>query len=212
MDANQFLSWFIFKILNMRITFLWEMHLIMATGNSDNFESELIKRGMRGDREALGILFIMHGSRIERIVMRMGFDKQMREDIMQEVAEQFIRKIGTFKGNSRFSTWLYRVTVNTALQTVRREKRHPRMTLYKEPLCPGDVSSDYEKKEMRNAILDSVSSLPGRQKKCASLYYFGEMSVTEIAQTLSIKENAVKASLFKARKNIANQLEKRGVL
>ncbi len=176
-------------------------------------DCSLIQKCKGGDREALKALFIRHAGLIQRVALRMSLDRDMREDVFQEVAKQVIVRIGTFRGDARFSTWLYRITVNTALKLVRAEKRHSAVGFVEECSVSNECTdSAAERRQTRRGILRALAELSSRQRECASLYYFAEMGVAEIADMLSIRENAVKAALFKARKNLTVDLQQKGVV
>lgn len=185
----------------------------MSFTNEAISETELIERCKRNDREAVRLLLVIHGDLIAQVAARMSYNKQLREDIFQEVVKQVILRICSFKGKSRFSTWLYRVAVNTALKLLKKEKQCCAETMPDEIAGDNDnIYAGYEQNEIRKHVLNTVASLASRQKECVSLYYFAEMSVAQIAETLNVNENAVKTALFKARKNITNHLHKKGII
>src|SRR3954451_1677209 len=83
---------------------------------------DLVLRAQAGDGEAFGVLFEQHKKRVYSLCLLMTGDVADAEDLTQDAFIQVFRKLGTFRGDSAFSTWLYRVAVNTVLMSLRRRK------------------------------------------------------------------------------------------
>jgi RNA polymerase sigma-70 factor (ECF subfamily) len=88
---------------------------------------DLVARCQRGDHAAFAELFDTHKTDVARIVYRFVGASADLEDLVQDVFVQVYRSIGKFKGNARFSTWLYRVAVNVALMHKRAQQSRPRL-------------------------------------------------------------------------------------
>ncbi|MGH9446182.1 MAG: RNA polymerase sigma factor, partial [Terriglobia bacterium] len=84
-------------------------------------ESKLIARAQRGEEEAFAALFELHKRRVYSLCLRMTGDTAEAEDLAQEAFLQLFRKIGTFRGDSAFSTWLHRLVVNVVLMHLRKK-------------------------------------------------------------------------------------------
>jgi RNA polymerase sigma-70 factor (ECF subfamily) len=89
-------------------------------GNDSN-EAELIERAKRGDAQAFQALYDKHKRRVYSLCLRMTANTAEAEDLTQEAFLQLYRKIGTFRGESAFSTWLHRLSVNVVLMQLRRK-------------------------------------------------------------------------------------------
>lgn len=87
-----------------------------------NSQDEMIMRARQGDREALAQLYRSYRENVYRICLRMVRNPSDAEDLVQETFLRVINKIHTFRGDSQFSTWLYRVTKNVALMQLRKPK------------------------------------------------------------------------------------------
>jgi RNA polymerase sigma-70 factor (ECF subfamily) len=175
-------------------------------------EADLVRRCREGEVAAFQALFLRHGDMMQVIAARMAPDEHMRKDIFQEAAKLVMLRFGTFNGKSALSTWLYRVTVNTALKLIRKEKRYVASAEPDSMAAAGNPATALERKDMVNHLLNELARLPKRQKECASMFYFADMSVAEIAIGLSMNEGAVKAALFKARRSITQTLHRTGVI
>src|SRR6202162_2689365 len=84
-------------------------------------EAEGIRRAQSGDSAAFEFLYQLHGRRVYALCLRMVNNPSDAEDLMQEAFLQLFRKIGTFRGESAFSTWLHRMTVNVVLMRLRKK-------------------------------------------------------------------------------------------
>jgi len=84
-------------------------------------EAEAIERAKQGDAEAFALLYGLHKRRVYSLCLRMTANSAKAEDLAQEAFLQLFRKIGTFRGESAFSTWLHRMVVNVVLMQLRKK-------------------------------------------------------------------------------------------
>ena len=85
-------------------------------------EAEAIERAKQGDAAAFEVLYNLHKRRVYSLCLRMTTNTAEAEDLTQEAFLQLFRKIGTFRGESAFSTWLHRMAVNVVLMQLRKER------------------------------------------------------------------------------------------
>lgn len=175
-------------------------------------DAELLLRCRKREVTAFQELFLRYGKMMQVIAGRMAIDEQMSKDIFQDAARLVIMKIDTFNARSALSTWLYRITVNAALTMMKKEKRYTTLPEPDTLEAIGNPASNLEYRDMVKHLHSELSRLPQRQKECASMFYFAEMSIAEIAKGLSMNEGAVKVALFKARKSITQALHRKGVI
>ena len=102
-------------------------------------EGSLIQRAQRGDEEACATLYQLHKKRVYSVCLQMTKDVADAEDLTQEAFLQVFRSVNSFRGDSAFSTWLYRIAVNTVLMKLRRRKSPPPLAL-DEPASPDSPS------------------------------------------------------------------------
>src|SRR4029077_12252610 len=95
----------------------------------DNSERNLVQRAQHGDEQAFATLFQLHKKRVYSVCLQMTKDVADAEDLTQEAFMQVFRSVNSFRGDSAFSTWLYRVAVNTVLMKLRRRKPPPVLSL-----------------------------------------------------------------------------------
>jgi RNA polymerase sigma-70 factor (ECF subfamily) len=87
-------------------------------------DAELVRRALAGNQDAFAALFNAHKTKVYCLCLRMTRNSAEAEDLTQEAFLQVFRKLGTFRGDSALSTWLYRVAVNTVLMHLRKKRPH----------------------------------------------------------------------------------------
>src|ERR1700687_4138853 len=135
----------------------------------DNSERSLVQRAQCGDEAAFATLFQLHKKRVYSVCLQMTKDVADAEDLTQEAFMQVFRSVNSFRGDSAFSTWLYRVAVNTVLMKLRRRKSPPVLSL-DEPVSSDSPSLKREvgKEDLslsgavdRIALRRAIEELPG---------------------------------------------------
>jgi len=124
-------------------------------------------------------------------------------DVTQQVFLQVFRSIGQFDGRSRFSTWVFRLTINEALQHQRRDRRWRFQVLDWEPM---DKSSSDNSEEQKDLIQQALAHLEPELRAIFLLRETGEMSYEEIAQVMEIPEGTVGSRLNRARRELKRHL------
>ena len=99
----------------------------------DDSERSLIRRAQRGEDRAFATLFQLHKKNVHSVCLRMTKNEADAEDLSQEAFLQAFRNVNSFRGDSTFSTWLYRLTVNAVLMKFRRRKSPPVLS-FEEPV------------------------------------------------------------------------------
>ena len=174
-------------------------------------------RARKGDTDALKQLLMTHNRLVQSIIAKMTRNADLQKDIFQDTVIRVLNSMSGFKGNCKFSTWLYRITVNVALTTMAKENRSKKeMNLDEVPQHflgqDQTIVSAIERKEMFAHAMDVVTKMPEGSKEIFSLFYFADTSIDEIAKQTGKSGNAIKAVLFKGRKAITSHLEKKGLL
>jgi RNA polymerase sigma-70 factor (ECF subfamily) len=161
-----------------------------------------IERCRRGDRDALRELFDTHGDRVYTIARHFfdGDDARAR-DITQDVFVKVMDRIGTFEGTSRFSTWLYRLTVNACLDTKRADRR---LVLVADPPDIASTADDapqsqaLDRAETRARVARAVSQLTPPLRAAILLRYFEGLSYDEMSEALDCPPGTVASRLRRA--------------
>jgi RNA polymerase sigma-70 factor (ECF subfamily) len=183
-------------------------------GKSSEEESGLIERLKAGDQEALEAIFNLYSPKLYNIAHRMLGDVADTEEVIQDVFWTAYRKAKTFRGNSQFSTWLYRLTINAALGRIRRSKKNKEVE-YEEflPKFQQDghhlvrpvidwsdtLDESYAKQEIQQLLKEALDQLKPIDKSVVVLSDLEGMSDKEIAAALGVTISAVKTRLHRAR-------------
>lgn len=173
----------------------------------DLSERTLVQRAQDGDEQAFAALFEMHKKRVYSVCLLMTKDVAEAEDLTQEAFLQVFRTIGSFRGEAAFSTWLYRVAVNTVLMKLRRRKSRAVLSL-NEPVSPDSPSLSHEvgAKDSRLAhtidriaLLRALEALPNGCRTIFALHEIEGYQHHEIAKLLNCSIGNSKSQLHKAK-------------
>jgi len=189
----------------------------LKPGNSEaEVERLLIERTRRGSPEALADLVQMHSSRIYNWSLRILKSHEDAEDNTQNVLCKMYLNIKAFKGHSRLSTWLYRMTINEALMEKRRSRSYPAEFCAPDPDTIGnrvpdirDLRPDPEQEYVAKELL--ARALLGLRPSLANLFvrHKGEgWTQRELADQMGISVAALKARIFLARERMQARLRR----
>ncbi|MGA7220768.1 MAG: sigma-70 family RNA polymerase sigma factor [Candidatus Sulfotelmatobacter sp.] len=195
--------------------------VVAREDNSREDERSLVQRAQSGDEQAFATLFQTHKKRVYSVCLLMTKDVADAEDLTQEAFMQVFRSVGSFRGDSAFSTWLYRVAVNTVLMKLRRRKAPPLLSLDEpvsndSPSLKRDVGkpdaslfSAIDRIALRRAMLE----LPEGCRKIFALHEVEGYQHHEIAKMLDCSVGNSKSQLHKAKMKMRDLLfPKRRVL
>lgn len=157
----------------------------------------LIERCRSGDTAAFDELFHTHKDRVYSICLGMMGNPDDALDALQDCFYLVYRNLHRFDGRSQFATWLYRIAVNSSIQSLRKAKARPRTTplsesLAVEPQTPPSDSHD-------PVIAKAMAALPPQDRALMALYYWQDLALPEIAEILGCSHTAAKTRLFRAR-------------
>ncbi len=170
-------------------------------------DRELIRRYLEGDVSAFDELMRAHEDRVFAICLRMMRDRDAALDATQDTFLTLFRKADRYKEQAAFSTWLYRVTVNTCYDHLRRQQRK-RTESMPEHLDPSDPRSadEFNAVELRPDIETALAGLTPEFRAAVVLVDLDGMSLEGAADTLEVPIGTVKSRLFRARKQLAKDL------
>ncbi len=177
-------------------------------------EQELIQSAKNGNAVAFEQLIEKHQQRIFSIAYRIAGNQEDAADMAQEVLVKVFRNLKHFRGDSKFSTWLYRVATTTCLDEQKKQRRHTAYSLDQElETEEGSVANQVrdtaptpeeatEQKALRNAIHLAIGKLKDEHKKVILLREVQGLSYEEIARVLQCSEGTVKSRINRARENL----------
>ncbi len=187
---------------------------VRAEVQKDDSERGLILRAQQGDQEAFAMLFQMHKKRVYSVCLQMTKDVADAEDLTQEAFLQVFRNVNSFRGDSAFSTWLYRIAVNTVLMKLRRRKAPPLLSL-DEPVSADSPSlkRDVGKADPslsgavdRIALRRAIEELPEGCRQIFDLHEVQGFQHHEIARQLQCSIGNSKSQLHKAKMKMRDLL------
>jgi RNA polymerase sigma-70 factor (ECF subfamily) len=176
-----------------------------------------VERAQSGDSDAFRLLVEQHSRAIFRLAFRMTGNEQDAEDVVQETFLRAYRQLSRYEARSSFSTWLYRIASNYALDLIRMRKRHEDrrergssedhdilQTVPETSPGPDRVLYGFQVKDKVNAALDELSA---QERAAFVLRHFEGLSIEEIGQSLGTGTNATKHSIFRAVQKLRKSLE-----
>lgn len=183
-------------------------------------ELQVIQKVLGGDRNAFEELVLANQKNVYNLALKITGSEDDALDISQDAFLKAYRQLESFRGESRFSVWLYRLTYNQSIDFLRKKPRAAEISLSQED---DDDSYDIEIPDLRNlpedsvirgetraAITESVDALGPRHREIFLMREITGMSYIDIASVLKISEGTVKSRLARARMRLVNILTEKG--
>ena len=178
---------------------------------------ECMLKVKKGDRVAFEILMHKYYPRILNFVYRFLGNRQLSEDLTQDVFLKVYKSARRYRPRSKFQTWLYTIAKNTCLNELRRNREQ--LASLDEPVTfdarvpkkeisdpHADPAEEFFQKEKKSLIRAAINDLPGNQRIAVMLRRYENFSYVEIAETLNVTDKAVKSLLSRAKVNLKNKL------
>lgn len=181
-------------------------------------DQQLVERAQRGDKRAFELLVEKYQRKLARLLSRLIRDPGEVEDVTQEAFIKAYRALPSFRGDSAFYTWLYRIGINTAKNyLVARGRRAPTSTEVEaeaaEGYAEGELLRDINtpeslllSKEIAGTVNAAIESLPEELRSAIQLRELEGMSYEEIAKLMDCPIGTVRSRIFRAREAIAERL------
>jgi RNA polymerase sigma-70 factor (ECF subfamily) len=168
-------------------------------------ERELVVNVQKGDMQAFEQLFELYKCKALRTIYSMTRDKDISEDIVQEVFVSCYTSIKSLQNPEYFKTWFYRMLTRTTWRYMEKEKRLiPVENIFRKSEDSYENSSleKLEQKESSELLYQEILKLQPKLQTTLILYYYNEFSVKEIAQTMGCLEGTVKSRLYTGRRRL----------
>lgn len=182
-------------------------------------ERDMIERASRGDAAAFNRLMEQHERRMYAVALRMCGNREDAQDCLQEAMLRVYRAIGGFKGQSSFSTWVYRITMNTCLDELRRKKNRQSTSLdslLDMGWSPSDDTNAPEKQAMRSELRRNlnraIQELPEEMRSAVVLRDIQGFSYEEIAHMLEINVGTIKSRISRGREKLREKMKENAEL
>lgn len=176
-----------------------------------DLEMALIRRAQRGDHEAFNALMAAHEARMRRTAMRITAHDEDAEDAVQQAFTSAWLNLKRFRGDSAFSTWLTRITMNEALSLLRKRNRRTFVALEEQAggeeetrtvalPAAGNPEERFLERELRALVRESMKLVRPAYREAMRLRVLEDLSLEEIAARMGIPVNTVKVHLFRGRR------------
>ena len=184
-------------------------------------EAQVIERVLSGDINAYEQLVTQYEKSVYNLALRMTDNPEDAADMAQEAFIKAYNSLSSFRGDSKFSVWLYRIVSNVCLDFLRKQSRRPSVSLSVEDDDGEDVQLDVpddsmspelqlERKLTRESVREGLKQLPEDYRQILLLRELQGLSYDEIAETLDIGVGTVKSRIFRAREKLCAFLLKGG--
>lgn len=165
----------------------------------------LVERFVSGERSAFEVLYSRYYEKVFALARGIVLDSEEAQDVVQEIFTLAYRNLHKFDRRSKFGTWLFRIAVNRSIQQTRKMKRAPKLTELNESLvAPEDERSTQSDPQ----IYQALSVLQPADRALLTMFYWEELSLQEIADSLGCNVNAAKTRLYRARERFREAYEK----
>ena len=180
-------------------------------------EAAIVRKVLGGDANAFETLVLEYEKNVYNIALRMTGNSEDAADMTQEAFIKAYNSLQSFRGDSKFSVWLYRIVSNVCLDFLRSKNRRPTVSLSVEDDDGEDAQLDVadesqspelllDRKLTRDSVRLGLDSLPPDYRQILLLREIQGLSYDEIAQALSLEVGTVKSRIFRARKRLCTFL------
>jgi RNA polymerase sigma-70 factor (ECF subfamily) len=178
-------------------------------------DAEVVERVRRGQTRLFAELVARYQGPVFGMAARFVRSRGEAEDVAQEAFLRAYRGLAGFKGEARFSTWLYRITWNLCADWLRRHRRSGAEHSIEDAADLADGRMDLERgllaEEERRKVNETLDSLDEKYRSVIVLLYYQKLSYEEIASVLEVPLKTVETRLYRARRILRERLERQGV-
>jgi len=179
-------------------------------------DNELVTLAQRGEGRAFDILVDRYQMKVTHLVYRYVKDSDTALDLVQDIFLKAFKNLVRFKGESKFSSWLFRVAVNDCIDHLRRVKvrREQSLDTYQETGFDvpdegaADAAVDLEDHETRQRVRRALESLPEKQRSVVVMKVYEDMTFEDIAEILEQPVSTIKSRLYKALETLGGSLRR----
>ncbi len=177
---------------------------------SDQNDLIIIKKVLNGDATAYSVLVNAYKNLALTLAYNIVLNREDAEEIVQDAFVKAFVSLKTFKGNARFSTWFYRIVVNTSLNKKKLKKLNTITIEEHAEELANDTTvelNNYSNEEQKRFIKTALSTLAEGERICLTMYYLNQLTVDEINLLTGFSASNIKVLLYRGRKNMYNKLQ-----
>ena len=171
-------------------------------------DKEIVRRIKEGDTEGFAMLVDRHGSQVFSLILRIVGSREDAEELTQDVFMKVFDSLENYRGESAFSTWLYKVAYNRAVSGTRKKKHELPVadeTIFRETDAHDDIY-DMDREKKFEQIEHALAKLPARERTLMEMYYYQDKNVEELAYITGMSTSNVKVKLFRIRRKIFDDI------
>ncbi len=172
----------------------------------------LIERTLEGETSAFGELVDRHQNFVFSIALQIVKQREEAEEVAQDSFIKAFESLSSFRGDSKFSTWIYRIVYHKSLDRIKKNKREQSFQFVEE--FPADEIDGLEngldimmEQERKEIISRCIASLDGKDAALIEFYYYEGLSIKEIAEITSLSPDNIKIRLYRSRKQLLSLLK-----
>jgi RNA polymerase sigma-70 factor (ECF subfamily) len=167
----------------------------------------IINKVLKGDANAFAYLVDTYKNLVFTLAFKMTKSREEAEEVSQDTFIKAFKNLKNFKGDSKFSTWLYRIAYHTSLDAIKKNKKHQNSfeindVTFNQIKSVEDTLQTIERKERAKMIDACLLELPEDERSIIWLFYYEELSLKEITEVTSLSEANIKVKLHRARKKL----------
>lgn len=171
-------------------------------------DKEIVRQIRNGETESFAWLLDRYGTQLFSLIQRIVRNREDAEELTHDVFLKVFENIGTYRGDSTFSTWLYRIAYNKAVSKIRKKK-------YEQPFGDDFVfrsvdsshdEYDAERERRFRQIEQTMARLPVKDRMMIEMYYYQNKSTEELAYITGLSPSNVKVRLFRIRKKMYEEI------
>ena len=176
-------------------------------------DQHYIDKILQGETNAFAVLVDRYKDMIFTLALKMVKNREEAEEVAQDTFIKIFNSLIKFKGDSKFSTWIYKIAYNTCLDRLKKNKKEDLNISIDEFSAHliktmDNALSVLEEKERKQTIQNCLNLLPSDENFLLTLFYFENQNLEEIGKIMSITANNVKVKLFRSRQKLAVILKK----
>jgi RNA polymerase sigma factor (sigma-70 family) len=175
----------------------------MAINDDDYY----IKKTLEGDSNSFSVLVERYQNMVFALALKMLKHREESEEVSQDTFIKVYKSLSKFNGESKFSTWIYRIAYNSCLDRIKKNSKYNNNVEINE-ITSNEIShtesifDSLENKERSIIVKQCMDKLPEDERIIIHLFYFEELNLKEIVEIVSMTEGNVKVKLFRARKKL----------
>ena len=166
-----------------------------------------INKVINGDTNAFAYLVDNYKNMVFSLAFKMTKNREEAEEISQDTFIKAFKNLHKFKGDSKFSTWLYRIAYHACLDAIKKNKNHNNSVeineiTYNQIKSVDNILQGIERKERAKVMNDCLLKMPEEERSILWMFYFDELSLKEIIEVTNLSEANLKVKLYRARKGL----------